>query len=253
MEEATSEAERQLIEQVVQELYQYPNVSETDRPNFIHRILVRLHKSGEESVSAAVQPEMPVQTVDSDPVAEPEPQPETPAQTVDSDPVAEPEPQPETPAQTADSDPVAEPQPETPIQTADSDSLAEPEPQSEPALEGQAETSSAEPAPAPAPSVSTDQRSAANHSRPAPALSSHRKQSMEDLASAGLDSSVTKLPGIKDAMGAKLARLGVETIGDFLSLYPRRYDDYRTLKPINRLQYGEEVTIIAQVWETRKR
>ncbi|HXW00040.1 MAG TPA: ATP-dependent DNA helicase RecG, partial [Anaerolineae bacterium] len=29
--------------------------------------------------------------------------------------------------------------------------------------------------------------------------------------------------------------------------------DYRALKPINQLQFGEEVTIIAQVWETRQR
>ncbi|HXV41506.1 MAG TPA: ATP-dependent DNA helicase RecG, partial [Anaerolineae bacterium] len=54
-------------------------------------------------------------------------------------------------------------------------------------------------------------------------------------------------------MAKKLANLGVYTIGDFLSLYPRRYDDYRALKPINQLQFGEEVTIIAQVWETRQR
>jgi ATP-dependent DNA helicase RecG len=61
------------------------------------------------------------------------------------------------------------------------------------------------------------------------------------------------LPGIKEAMAKKLANLGVRTIGDFLCLYPRRYDDYRQLKPINQLRYGEEVTIIAQVWETRQR
>ena len=54
-------------------------------------------------------------------------------------------------------------------------------------------------------------------------------------------------------MSNKLAKLGVFTIGDFLRLYPRRYDDYRSLKPINQLEYGEEVTIIAQIWETRKR
>ncbi len=74
-----------------------------------------------------------------------------------------------------------------------------------------------------------------------------------DFVNTGLDSSVTKLPGIKDAMAKKLANLDVHIIGDFLHLYPRRYDDYRSLKTINKLQYGEDVTIIAQVWETRKR
>jgi ATP-dependent DNA helicase RecG len=32
-----------------------------------------------------------------------------------------------------------------------------------------------------------------------------------------------------------------------LYYFPRRYDDYTLLKPINRLQYGEEVTVIASV------
>ncbi len=73
------------------------------------------------------------------------------------------------------------------------------------------------------------------------------------LAYAGLDAPVSRLPGIKDATEKRLARLGVYTVGDFLTLYPRRYVDYRTLKPINRLEYGEEVTVIAQVWETRSR
>lgn len=74
-----------------------------------------------------------------------------------------------------------------------------------------------------------------------------------DFAETGLDSPVTKLPGIKEVMARKLARLGVNCIEDFLRLYPRRYDDYRALKPINQLEYNEDVTIIGQIWETRKR
>jgi ATP-dependent DNA helicase RecG len=69
----------------------------------------------------------------------------------------------------------------------------------------------------------------------------------------GLDSPVTRLPGIKKALAERLANLGVETIGDILELYPRRYDDYRSLKRINQLEYGEEVTIIATVWDTHTR
>jgi len=37
---------------------------------------------------------------------------------------------------------------------------------------------------------------------------------------------------------------------DALTYFPRRYVDYSQLKPINRLEYGEEVTIIATVWES---
>jgi ATP-dependent DNA helicase RecG len=69
----------------------------------------------------------------------------------------------------------------------------------------------------------------------------------------GLDSPVTKLPGIKKGYARRMENLGVSTIGDMLELYPRRYDDYRSLKVINQLEYGEEVTIIGTVWETHTR
>jgi ATP-dependent DNA helicase RecG len=72
-------------------------------------------------------------------------------------------------------------------------------------------------------------------------------------AGVGLEAPVTKLPGIKTGMADKLSKLGIHTIGDFLHLYPRRYDDYRSLKTINQLRYGDEVTIIGQVWESRQR
>ncbi len=69
----------------------------------------------------------------------------------------------------------------------------------------------------------------------------------------GLDSPITRLPGIKKGYAQRMANLGVETIGDMLQLYPRRYDDYRSLKTINQLEYGEEVTIIGTVWDTHAR
>jgi ATP-dependent DNA helicase RecG len=69
----------------------------------------------------------------------------------------------------------------------------------------------------------------------------------------GLDSSITRLPGIKKGYSRRMENLGVSTIGDMLELYPRRYDDYRSLKVINQLEYGEEVTIIGTVWETHTR
>ncbi|MCP4542010.1 MAG: ATP-dependent DNA helicase RecG [Chloroflexi bacterium] len=70
----------------------------------------------------------------------------------------------------------------------------------------------------------------------------------------GLDSSVIALQGIGPRQAKRLGKLGIHTIRDMLYLFPRRYDDYSKLRPINRLEYGEEVTIIAQVWDagTRK-
>ncbi len=67
----------------------------------------------------------------------------------------------------------------------------------------------------------------------------------------GLQAPVTRLPGIKEAYATKLNKLGVQSVGDLLTLYPRRYDDYRSLKTIHQLEYGETVTIIAQIWQTR--
>jgi ATP-dependent DNA helicase RecG len=71
--------------------------------------------------------------------------------------------------------------------------------------------------------------------------------------STGLDAPVTTLPGISTAYAARLKRMGIETVGDLLHHFPHRYDDYSTLKPINRLEYGEETTIIGTIWETHTR
>jgi ATP-dependent DNA helicase RecG len=69
----------------------------------------------------------------------------------------------------------------------------------------------------------------------------------------GLDAPITVMSGISTGYAEKFARLGIRTIRDLLYLFPRRYDDYRNLKPINRLEYGEEVTIIASVWDAGMR
>lgn len=67
----------------------------------------------------------------------------------------------------------------------------------------------------------------------------------------GLDSPVTAISGIGPTQFKRLRRLGVETIGDLLFLFPRRYDDYSQLKPIGKLEYGEQVTIIGTIRDTR--
>jgi ATP-dependent DNA helicase RecG len=203
-QEATTDAERTFINEMVQDLVRYPAVPETERPHFIHRLLVKLHKAGEAD-SNNKETSTPAATT-------PAPAPSQPV---------------ESPRQ-EESKPAPSQQPEQ--------TQAPPEPAGEPVPAEKDDFSDKSQAPA--------------KLAPAPRRPS---QPLPDLSNAGLDSSVTKLPGIKEAMAKKLANLGVRTIGDFLGLYPRRYDDYRMLKPINQLQYGEEVTIIAQVWETSQR
>ncbi len=70
---------------------------------------------------------------------------------------------------------------------------------------------------------------------------------------AALDAPLTTIQGIGPKSAKTLAKLGLETLGDLLWHLPRRYDDYSQLKTINRLWYGEEVTIIGTVEEINLR
>jgi ATP-dependent DNA helicase RecG len=65
--------------------------------------------------------------------------------------------------------------------------------------------------------------------------------------SAALQARVTVLQGVGPRHGQTLERLGLQTLGDLLYYFPRRYDDYSRLKPVNRLWYGDEVTVVGTV------
>jgi ATP-dependent DNA helicase RecG len=65
--------------------------------------------------------------------------------------------------------------------------------------------------------------------------------------SAALSAPTTVLDGVGPRHAQTLTRLGLHTLGDMLYYLPRRYDDYSKLKTINRLVYGDEVTIIGTV------
>ena len=62
----------------------------------------------------------------------------------------------------------------------------------------------------------------------------------------GLYAPLTVLSGIGKRHAQTFQKLGINTLADLMYYFPRRYDDYSQLKPINRLEYGEEVTVIAQ-------
>ena len=70
---------------------------------------------------------------------------------------------------------------------------------------------------------------------------------------AALDAPITVLQGVGPRHAQTLKRLSLETLGDMLYYFPRRYDDYSQLKPINRLWYGEEVTVIGTVQSVTNR
>jgi ATP-dependent DNA helicase RecG len=61
-----------------------------------------------------------------------------------------------------------------------------------------------------------------------------------------LESPVTDIKGVGDAQAKKFAVVGVETVGDLIDYYPRRYEDYSVVTSINQMSPGA-VTIEASV------
>ena len=68
-----------------------------------------------------------------------------------------------------------------------------------------------------------------------------------------LDASVQILPGIGPSYAKTLNHIGIFTLRDMLYYFPRRYDDYSLLKPINRLEAGEELTVIGTIQRVTSR
>jgi len=68
-----------------------------------------------------------------------------------------------------------------------------------------------------------------------------------------LDAPVTAVRGIKEARARLLARLGIVSVRDLLHYYPREYHDRSTLKTINQIAPGEQVTIAANVFSVSTR
>ena len=64
---------------------------------------------------------------------------------------------------------------------------------------------------------------------------------------AALNASTMVLPGVGSRHAQTLERLGLSTLADMLYYFPRRYDDYTQLIPMNRLVYGQEVTVIGTI------
>lgn len=61
---------------------------------------------------------------------------------------------------------------------------------------------------------------------------------------------LSSLKGVGDAVSGKLAILGLRTVYDLINYYPRRYDDYSNVLPINHLMPGV-VTIKATIKQAK--
>ena len=69
----------------------------------------------------------------------------------------------------------------------------------------------------------------------------------------GLNSPLTVIRGIGERTAKILGKLNLQTLNDLLHYYPRRYDDFSQLKPINGIDFGEEITIMATVDSIQQR
>ncbi len=61
-----------------------------------------------------------------------------------------------------------------------------------------------------------------------------------------LSSPITELKGVGEELAKKLAVLGVKTIGELVENYPRRYEDFSNVVPLNKIRPGP-MTIEAKI------
>ena len=88
---------------------------------------------------------------------------------------------------------------------------------------------------------------------PAPQRSETVAGAKTSATPAALDAKLTVLQGVGPRNAESLAKLGMQTLGDMLYYFPRRYDDYSQLKPIKELFYGEQVTVIGTIQSVHSR
>lgn len=65
--------------------------------------------------------------------------------------------------------------------------------------------------------------------------------------------SVTVLSGVGSSTADMLARLGIQRVVDLIWHLPSRHDDFSQQRTIAQLRPGEQVTVIANLWEVRER
>lgn len=72
------------------------------------------------------------------------------------------------------------------------------------------------------------------------------------LKKVSLSSPVTELKGVGNELSTRLAILGVKSIGDLITNFPRRYEDYSKVTPLNQIRPGV-VTLEAKISSLKSR
>ncbi|MBL8062593.1 MAG: ATP-dependent DNA helicase RecG [Anaerolineales bacterium] len=70
---------------------------------------------------------------------------------------------------------------------------------------------------------------------------------------AALGAQLTVLQGVGPKNAESLEKLGMQTLGDMLYNFPRRYEDYSLLKPIQSLMYNDVVTVLGTIQSVHNR
>ncbi len=70
---------------------------------------------------------------------------------------------------------------------------------------------------------------------------------------AALNAKLTVLQGVGPRNAESLENLGMQTLGDMLYYFPRRYEDYSQLKPIQSLMYNDVVTVLGSIQSVHNR
>lgn len=109
------------------------------------------------------------------------------------------------------------------------------------------------PQPAPAQSVSEPARITEHSAETPESAPVPKSPGLRDSDMVALGAPLTTLSGIGKRYAQTFSKLGIDSLYDLLFYFPRRYDDYSKLKPINRLEYGDELTIIATVQSSSSR
>lgn len=80
-----------------------------------------------------------------------------------------------------------------------------------------------------------------------------RQQERVNRSPHDLQASPTILSGVGEATAENLTRLGIQRVVDLLWHLPVRHEDYSQLRTIDQLQPGEQVTIVANLWDIKTR
>ena len=70
---------------------------------------------------------------------------------------------------------------------------------------------------------------------------------------AALNAKLTVLQGVGPRNAESLESLGMQTLSDMLYYFPRRYEDYSQLKPIQALMYNDVVTVLGSIQSVHNR